>query len=169
VLTPSRISFNHFPHFTSSYFFPFGGEVDLQNIPMTHHYLGNSRTTLSHLGGFTFKCNKCHKDCFTNIKCSITHKEDLTQPLAWISHKSHKPHLEVKGRSLKDSRKSIFIGGTSRTQRKEGEKLLNHPPKTSHWKLASRNQNIWFLKYIRYRPNRTLRFGNRNIQFSRVW
>jgi hypothetical protein len=38
--------------------------------------------------------------------------------------------------------------------------------KTSRWKLASRNQNIQNLKYSRYRPNRTLRFGNRNIQFS---
>jgi hypothetical protein len=67
----------------------------------------------SRLVGFISKSNKCHKNCFTKLKCSSSHKEDLTQPLAWISHKSHKPHLEVKGRGLKGLRKSIFIGGTS--------------------------------------------------------
>jgi hypothetical protein len=51
----------------------------------------------------------------------------LTQPLAWISHKSYKPHLEVKGRGLKGSRKSIFIGGTSTLQRREGEKIYTIP------------------------------------------
>jgi hypothetical protein len=55
---------------------------------------------------------------------SNAHEEDLTQPLAWISHKSHKPHLEVNGRGLKGSRKSIFVGGTSTHQRREGEKFL---------------------------------------------
>jgi hypothetical protein len=65
------------------------------------------------LGDFTSKSNKCHEDCFTKLKCSSSHKDDLTQFLAWISYKSHKPHLEVKGRGLKDSRKSIFVGGTS--------------------------------------------------------
>jgi hypothetical protein len=64
------------------------------------------------LGGFTSKSNKCHKDCFIKLKCSSAHKEDLTQSLAWISHKSHKPHIEVKGRGLKGSKESIFIGGT---------------------------------------------------------
>jgi hypothetical protein len=146
------------------------------NFPMAHHNLGTSRATPSHLGGFTSKSNKCHEDCFTKFKCSSAHKEDLTQPLAWISHKSHKPHLEVNGRGLKNSRKSIFLGGTSSPQRREEEELLYYPPKTSHWKLVSRNRNIWFwnrnmqfLNYSRYRPNRTLQFGNWNIRFSRVW
>jgi hypothetical protein len=67
----------------------------------------------SRLGGFTYKSKKNHKNCFTKLKCSSAHKEDLTQPLAWISHKSHKPHLEVKERDLKGLRKSIFVGGTS--------------------------------------------------------
>jgi hypothetical protein len=98
----------------------------------------------SRLGGFTSKSNKCHEDYFTKLKCSSAHKEDLTQPLAWISHKSHKPHLEVKGRGLKGSRKSIFVSGTSSPHRREGGKLLYYPPKTSHWKLVSRNQNIRF-------------------------
>jgi hypothetical protein len=139
---------------------------------MAHHNLESSRATPSHLGGFTSKSNKCHEDCFTKLKCSSTHKEDLTQPLACISHKSLKPHLEVKGRGLKGSRKSIFVGVTSSHQRREGENLLYYPPKTSRWKLASRNWNIqfwnWnvqFLKYSRYKSNRTLWFGNWNIHF----
>jgi hypothetical protein len=102
------------------------------NFLMAHHNLESSRVTPRRLGGFTSKSNKCHEDCFTELKCSSTHKEDLTQPLAWISHKSHKSHLEVNGRCLKGSRKSIFVGGTSTLQRREGEKLLYYPPKTSH-------------------------------------
>jgi hypothetical protein len=101
------------------------------NFPTAHHHLGSSSATPSRLGGFTSKSNKCHEDCFIRLKCSSAHKEDLIQPLAWISHKSHKPHLEMKRRGLKDSRKSIFIGGTSSPQRREGEKLLYYPPKTS--------------------------------------
>jgi hypothetical protein len=83
----------------------------------------------SHLGGFTSKCNKCHKDYFTKFKCSSVHKEDLTQPLVYISHKSHKPHLEVKGKGLKGLRNNIFIGGTSSTQRREGMEAFILSPK----------------------------------------
>jgi hypothetical protein len=32
VPTPSRVSFNHFPHFTSSCFFPFRGEAGLHKL-----------------------------------------------------------------------------------------------------------------------------------------
>jgi hypothetical protein len=96
---------------------------------MAHHNLGISKVMPSHLGGFTSKSNKCHKDCFTKLKCSSAQKEDLTQPLAWISHKSLKPHLEVKGRGHKVSRKSIFVGGTSNPERREGAKLLYYPQK----------------------------------------
>jgi hypothetical protein len=100
------------------------------NFPTAHHNLGSSRVMMpSHLGGFTSKSNKCHEDCFTKLKYSSAHKEDLTQPLVWISHKSHKPHLEVKGRGLKGSRKSIFIGGTSSPQRKEGGSFCTIPQK----------------------------------------
>jgi hypothetical protein len=60
---------------------------------------------------------------------SSAHKEDLTQHLAWISHKSHKPHLEVKGRGLKDPRKSIFIGVTNTLQRRDEEKTFILSPK----------------------------------------
>jgi hypothetical protein len=109
------------------------------NFPMAHYNLGSSRATSSHLEGFTSKSNKCHEDCFTKLKCLSAHKEDLTQPFAWISHKSLKPHLEVKGRGLKGSRKNIFIGGISSPQRREGGKLLYCLPKSSNWKLASKN------------------------------
>jgi hypothetical protein len=98
---------------------------------MPHHNLGSSRATPSHLGGFTSKSNKCHKDYFTKLKYSSAHKEDLTQLLALIFDKSHKPYLEVKGRGLKGLRKSIFVGETSTVQRREGEKLLYYPSKTS--------------------------------------
>jgi hypothetical protein len=109
------------------------GKWTFTNISTAHHNLGSSREMLSHLGGFTSKSNKYHEDCFTKLKCSSAHREDLTQPLAWISHKSLKPHLEVKGRDLKGSRKSIFVGGTSSPQRREGGgELLYYPPKTSH-------------------------------------
>jgi hypothetical protein len=83
----------------------------------------------SRLGGFTSKSNKCHKDCLTKLKCSSAHKEYLTQPLGWISHKSHKPHLEMKGRGLKGSRKSILVGGTGSSQRREWGSFYTIPPK----------------------------------------
>jgi hypothetical protein len=94
------------------------------NFPMAHNNLRSSMVTPRHLGGFAFKSNKCHEDCFTKLKCSSVHKGDLTQPLAWISHKSHKPHLEVKGRHLKGSRRSIFVGGTSSPQIREGGQVF---------------------------------------------
>jgi hypothetical protein len=71
--TLNRVSFNRFPHFTSSYFFPYGGEADL------HHNLGSSRAMPTCLGGFTSKSNKCNEDCFTKLKCLSAHTEDLTQ------------------------------------------------------------------------------------------
>jgi hypothetical protein len=66
---------------------------------------------------------------------------DILVLLVWI-----KSHKEVLGRAHKGFRMSIFVGETSTLQRREGEKLLYYPPKTSHWKLASRNQNIQFWK-----------------------
>jgi hypothetical protein len=99
------------------------------NFLTAHHNLESSRATPSHLGDFTSKSNKCHEDWFTKLKWSSAHKEDLTQLLAWISHKSLKPHLEVKGRGLKGSRKSIFIGGTSIPQKREGGSFYTIPQK----------------------------------------
>jgi hypothetical protein len=118
------------------------------NFPMAHHNLKSSRSTPSRLSGFTSKCNKCHEDCFTKLKCLSAHKKDLTQPLAWISHKSFKPHLEVNETGLKGSRKSILLvelathkGG------KGGAFILPPPPQVSRWKLASRNWNIQFCNW----------------------
>jgi hypothetical protein len=90
------------------------------NFPTAHHKLGSSRVTPSRLGGFTSKSNKCYKDCFTKLKCSSAHKEDLTQRLAWISHKSPKSHSELKERCLKGSRMCIFVDGTNSLQRRKG-------------------------------------------------
>jgi hypothetical protein len=50
------------------------------NFPTAHHNLGNYRAMPSHLGGFISKSNKCHKDCFTKLKCSNTHTEDSLNP-----------------------------------------------------------------------------------------
>jgi hypothetical protein len=99
------------------------------NFSTAHYNLGSSRATPSHLEDFTSKSNKCHKDYFTKLECSSAHKDNLTQPLAWISHKSLKPHLEVKGRGLKGSRKSIFIGGTSSPQKRKGGSFYTIPQK----------------------------------------
>jgi hypothetical protein len=49
--------------------------------------LGSSRATPSCLGGFTSKSKKCHKDCFTKLKCSSAHKEDsLNPPLRFLTN-----------------------------------------------------------------------------------
>jgi hypothetical protein len=102
------------------------------NFLTAHHKIGSSRAMSSCLGGFTSKSNKCPKDCFTKLKCSSAHKEDLTQSLAWIFfYKSLKPHLDVKGRGFKCSRKSIFIGETSSPQRREGGRFYTIPKTSS--------------------------------------
>jgi hypothetical protein len=50
------------------------------NFPTAHHNLGSSRSTPSHLGGFTSKSNKCHKDCFIKLKCSNHLQRGISQP-----------------------------------------------------------------------------------------
>jgi hypothetical protein len=63
---------------------------------------GVTRAMPSHLGGFTSKSNKYHKDCFTKIKCSSAHKEDsLNLPPLRISHKSQDPHIDGLRRAHK--------------------------------------------------------------------
>jgi hypothetical protein len=116
------------------------------NFPKTHHMLRSSRVTPSRLGGFTSKSNKCHKDCFTKIKCSSAHKEDSLKPPLRISHKSQDPHKEGLERAHKGLGWVYFVGGTSTLQRREGENFYIYPPKTSHWKLACKNWNIRFWK-----------------------
>jgi hypothetical protein len=142
------------------------------NFPTAHRNLGSSKATTNRLGGFTSKSNKCHEDCFTNLKSSSAHKEDLTQPLAWISHKSLKSHLEVKGEVSRAQGRVFSFLELATLKAGKGGSFYTIPQKTSRWKLASRNlnirfwnRNIWFLKYSCYRPNRTLCFGNRNIRF----
>jgi hypothetical protein len=96
------------------------------NYPTAHHNLGNSRATPSHLGDITYKSNQCQEDCFTKLKCS---QKVLTQPPTWIYRKSLKPHKEVLGRGIKGFRMSVFIGGISSLQRREGEIFYTCPPK----------------------------------------
>jgi hypothetical protein len=50
------------------------------NFLTAHHNLGSSRATPSHLGRFTSKGNKCHKDCFTKLKCSNHSQREISQP-----------------------------------------------------------------------------------------
>jgi hypothetical protein len=60
------------------------------NFPTAHHNLGSSRVTASHLGGFTSKSNKCHKDCFTKLKCSNRSQRGICQPkLGFITNYSN--------------------------------------------------------------------------------
>jgi hypothetical protein len=141
--TPSRVSFNCFPHFTSSCFFPFREVKQIfTNFPKTHHTLGSSMVTPSRLGGFTSKSNKCNKDCFTKLKCSSTHKEDSLNPPLRFSHKSQDPHKEGLGRAHKGLWWVYFVGSTSNLKRREGERFYTCSPKTSCWKLVSKNWNI---------------------------
>jgi hypothetical protein len=99
--TPSRVSFNRFPHFTSSCSFLSIAKWIFTNFLKTHHTLESSRATPSHLGGFTSKSDKCHKDCFTKVKCSGAHKADSLNPPLRISHKLQNPHKEGLGRAHK--------------------------------------------------------------------
>jgi hypothetical protein len=116
------------------------------NFPTAHHNLESSKATSSHLRGFTFKSNKCHKDCFTKLKCSSAHKEDSLNPPLRFSHKSQDPYKEGLGRAHKDIEWMYFVGDTSNLQRREDERFYTSPPKTSHWKLVSKNRNIRFWK-----------------------
>jgi hypothetical protein len=50
---------------------------------------------------FTSKSNKCHKDCFTKLKCS---QRGSHSTLTWISHK---PHKDVYGRAHKGVEMSL--------------------------------------------------------------
>jgi hypothetical protein len=100
----------------------------------------------SRLGGFTFKSNKYHKNCFTKLKCSSAHKEDSFNPPLRFSNKSQDPHKERLERAHKGLGWMYFMGGTSFLQRREGEIFYTCPPKTSRWKLDSKNWNIRFWK-----------------------
>jgi hypothetical protein len=118
---------------------------------MTHHNLGSSRVTPSCLGGFTSKSNKCHKDCFTKLKCSSAHKEDSLNPPLRFSHKSQDHHKEGLRIAHKGFGWVYFVGDTSSLQRRErGKAFILVPPKTSHWKLGSKNWNIRYLKNSRW-------------------
>jgi hypothetical protein len=57
---------------------------------MAHHNPESSRAMPSHLGGFTSKSNKCHKDCFTKLKYSNHSQREISQPkLGFITNHSN--------------------------------------------------------------------------------
>jgi hypothetical protein len=89
--TTSRVSFNCFTHFISSCFFLADVKRTFTNFLITHHNLGSSSVTSSRLGDFTSKSHKCHKYYFIKLKCSSTHKEDLTQP--YLEFLTNQPNL----------------------------------------------------------------------------
>jgi hypothetical protein len=129
--TPSRVSFNHFPHFTSSCFFPCGGEADLHKLSTAHHNLGSSRVTPSRLGDFTSKSNKCHEDCFTKLKYSNAqraHKEDSLNPNLDFSQITQTSQRGV-GESSQRLRMSVFRGWHQHPPKEGGGKLLYLSPK----------------------------------------
>jgi hypothetical protein len=156
---------------TSLAFASFLSEVKrtFTNFPMTHHNLESSRAMPSRLGGFTFKSNKCYQDCFTKLKCSQRGSHPtLSLDFSQITQTS----LRGEGEMSQRLQKEYFCWWNQQPSKEGRGKLFILPPKTSRWKLASRNQNIrfWnrniqFLKYSRYRPNQTLQFGNLNIRF----
>jgi hypothetical protein len=132
---------------------------------MAHHNLGSSRATPSHLGGFTFKSNKCHKDCFTKLKCSNHSQRGISQPKLGFGIN----HSNLTNRCWGELTKALGweFSLVELVGLKGGKGEAFKPsPKTNHWKLASRNwnirfwnRNIWNLKYSRYRKNWTLWFG----------
>jgi hypothetical protein len=138
---------------------------------MAHHNLGSSKATPSRLGGFTSKSNKCYKDCFTKLKCSSAHKDDSLNSPLMFSHKSQDPHKERLGRAHKGLGWVYFVGGTSNLQSGEGESFYTCPPKTSHWKLASKSRNIRYLKTSCWSSSAQIGpsgLGNWTIQFFLV-
>jgi hypothetical protein len=122
----------------------------------------------SRLGGFISKSKKCHKDWFTKLKSSSAHKEDSLNPQLRFSHKSQDPHKEGLGRSHKDLGWVYFMGGISFLQMREGESFYTYPSKTSRWKLASKNQNIQYLKTSRW--SSSVQTGPSSFSwFSEMW
>jgi hypothetical protein len=123
---------------------------------------------LSHLGGFTSKSNKCHKDYFTKLKFSSAHKENSLNPPLMFSHKSQDPHIEGMGRAHKGLGRVYFVDGTSSLQRREGESVYTCPPKTSRWKLANKNRNIRYLE-TSYWSSSTQTGPSGFFWFSEMW
>jgi hypothetical protein len=100
----------------------------------------------------------------------IVLERSSAQVLKWLTKRilliqtwiSHKPHKEVLGRSHKGLEMSVFRGWHQHPLKEGGESFYTCPPKTSRWKLASKNWNIQNLKSSRWSQNRT-------IQFFLVW
>jgi hypothetical protein len=81
---------------------------------------------------------------------SLTKMNLSTQ--TWIYHKSLNPHKEVLGRAHKGLEMNMFHGWHHQPPKEGGGgSFYTCPLKTSHWELASKNQNIQNLKYSSYR------------------
>jgi hypothetical protein len=80
----------------------------------------------NHLRGFTFKSNKCHKDCFKKLNCSQRGSHS-TQSL--IYHKSLKPHKEVLGRAHKGLEMNMLRGWHQQSPMEGGESFYTYPQK----------------------------------------
>jgi hypothetical protein len=126
------------------------------NFLITHHKLGSSRVTPNCLGGFTFKSNKYHEDCFTKFKyLQRGSHSTLSLDFSQITQTS----LRGKGERFQRLKDVYFCWWNQQPPNEGGKSFYTCPPKTSHWKLASTNRNIWNLKYTHYRNKRTLQFG----------
>jgi hypothetical protein len=113
------------------------------NFLTAHYNLGSSRATPSYLEGFTFKSNKCHKDCFTKLNAQMLTKRILsTHHLGFLTN--HKILTKRGWGSSQRVRMSVFRGWHQQPLKEGGRSFYTCPPKTSRWKLASKNWNIQF-------------------------
>jgi hypothetical protein len=96
------------------------------NFPMAHHNFGSSRATPSRLGGFTYKSNKCHKDCFTKLKCS---QRGFSQPTTQVFSQITRFSQRGVGESSQRLRMSVFHGWHQQPLKDGGGKLLYLSPK----------------------------------------
>jgi hypothetical protein len=94
------------------------------NFIMAYHNLRSSRVMPSRLGDFTSKSNKYYEDCFTKLKYSSAHKEDLTQPYLRFLTNHTNITKRCRGELTKTYVMSIFIGGTNNIPRREGDSFI---------------------------------------------
>jgi hypothetical protein len=111
---------------------------------MAHHNLGSSREMLSHLEGFTSNSNKCHKDCFPKLKCLRLTKRFSLNPKFWFITNRLKISQRCWGEVSKALGWVFSLVEPAASKGGRGRSFYIVPPKTSCWKLASRNWNIQF-------------------------
>jgi hypothetical protein len=136
---PSQASFNHFPHTTSSCFFPCRGEADLHKLfdrRKVTTFLAEAMPR--HLGGFTSKSSKCYEDCFTKLKCSNHSQRGISlNPILYFSQITQ-TSLRGVGRSSQRLIDVYFCWWNQHPPKESGKSFYTYPPKTNHWKLVSK-------------------------------